>query len=108
MFISALFGSRVKRKAVNFRRLVLEGALIIDLRSPAEFRHQHVLNSINVPLDALKKELDWLAGQHKVIITCCERGQLSRMAERYLSQAGVKVYDGGVWRDLEKKLSVGV
>ncbi|MGB2457945.1 MAG: rhodanese-like domain-containing protein, partial [Flavobacteriales bacterium] len=50
-----------------------EGALILDVRSPAEFENNHIKGAVNIPLNTLSKKLNKLK-KDKVIITCCASG----------------------------------
>lgn len=69
--------------------LINDGAIVVDVRSPAQFAQGHVLNARNIPLsdigggsDALKK----LSG--KTLITCCETGSAGARAASGLRRGG--------------------
>ena len=76
---------------------------LIDVRSPAEFRAQHVAGARNVPLDQLAAET--LATQLRQeglqrgdeLFLLCQGGQRARRAADQLQQLlpGVQVIDGG-------------
>ena len=70
-------------------RLLNQGAVLLDVRSQAEFDSGHILDARHVPQDqlaatgeALKKLKD------KVVITCCESGMRSGAATRVLQGKG--------------------
>ena len=42
---------------VDYKTLVKEGAIIIDVRSPMEFQSGHIKGSKNIPLDQLERKL---------------------------------------------------
>ena len=70
-------------------RLLNQGAVLLDVRSQAEFDSGHILDARHVPQDqlaaggeALKKLKD------KVVITCCESGMRSGAATRVLQAQG--------------------
>ena len=71
-------------------RLMNQGALLLDVRSQAEFDGGHILDARHVPqeqvaaqaADALKRFKD------KVVITCCESGMRSQAAARVLQAQG--------------------
>ena len=71
-------------------RLMNQGALLLDVRSQAEFEGGHILDARHVPqeqvaaqaADALKRFKD------KVVITCCESGMRSQAAARVLQAQG--------------------
>jgi rhodanese-related sulfurtransferase len=86
-------------------RLMNQGAVLLDVRSQAEFDGGHIIDARHVPqeqvaaqaADALKRFKD------KVVITCCESGMRSQAAARVLqSQGFTKVVNlrGGLqaWR----------
>lgn len=99
---NALFNTKTES---NFKDLVSKGALIIDVRSPAEYTSGHVKGSRNIPLDVLEKEIEKLGAKDKVIITCCASGGRSSMAKSILEKAGhSNVHNGGGWRSLNGAL----
>lgn len=88
----------------DFKKLCKEGAVIIDVRTPQEYRLSHIKGSINVPLSGLDKEVGKLTKLNKPVITCCLSGARSSVAKRMLSAKGVEVYNGGGWKRLESKI----
>ena len=90
-------------KVVNFKKLLNDGAEIIDVRTPAEFDNGHIKNSRNIPLQNLVAEMKNMDVK-KPIITCCASGMRSASAKSLLKENGFEVYNGGGWLSLEKKL----
>lgn len=82
---------------VDFPQLLKDGAIILDVRTPAEYRGGHVAGSKNVPLNELGRHTERLAKKGKVVITCCASGARSGMAARNLNKAGIEAYNGGPW-----------
>ncbi len=90
----------------NFANLVQEGAKIIDVRTSGEYANGHINGSLNIPVDRLATQLNKLGDKNKVIITCCASGIRSASARSILISKGfTKVYNGGSWPSLQKKLS---
>jgi phage shock protein E len=89
---------------VNFKELVQNGAVIVDVRSVQEFKSGHVKNAINIPLDQLKSKIVELKKKNKPIITVCRSGARSSMAKQTLKNAGITVYNGGAWNNLQSKI----
>jgi phage shock protein E len=86
---------------VDLQELVSEGAIIVDVRSKAEFQGGHLKNAINIPVDQLQANLKKLPKKEVPIITCCASGMRSAAAKSMLKQAGYeKVHNGGSWRRL--------
>ena len=91
--------------SVDFKELTENGALVIDVRTPAEFKQGHVAGSVNIPLDRIQDSIKKIKGRKKTIITCCRSGNRSGMAAKILTGAGVECYNGGGWKSLERKLA---
>lgn len=99
--IKQLFGMGPK---VNFSELMKQGAQIIDVRSPAEFKSGHIKGSVNLPLQSLQSNLSKI-NKNKPVITCCASGMRSASAKSILKSAGFnEVHNGGGWMSLNNKL----
>ncbi|WP_369426517.1 rhodanese-like domain-containing protein [Profundicola chukchiensis] len=97
--IQKLFGSKT-----DFKELVENGAVIIDVRSKKEFESGHIKGAKNIPLNELSSKLGSLK-QDKTIITCCASGARSGAAKGVLKSKGFNVYNGGGWKSLERNLA---
>lgn len=97
--IQKLFGSKT-----DFKELVENEAVIIDVRSKKEFESGHIKGAKNIPLNELSDKLVSLK-QDKTIITCCASGVRSGAAKGILRSKGFEVYNGGGWKSLERKLA---
>jgi rhodanese-related sulfurtransferase len=97
--LQKLFGGT----SVDFKTLVQQGAMIIDVRSPAEFKGGHIKGSVNIPLQSLQSSLSKVP-KNKTIITCCASGMRSGSAKSILKSAGYAVHNGGGWSSLRSKL----
>jgi rhodanese-related sulfurtransferase len=93
-----------KGSKTDFRQLCANGAVIIDVRMPNEFRTGHIKGAINVPLPGLDREIARLRKLDKPVITCCLSGTRSMMARRILQQQGIEAYNGGAWQSLQAKI----
>ena len=89
---------------VDYAALVKNGALIIDVRTPGEFKSGHIKGSINIPLDDIRNKTEELKKKNKVIITCCRSGNRSGMATNILKRNGIDCINGGSWKGLQSKL----
>ena len=96
--LSALFGSKPK---VDFGELIANGAQIIDVRTPQEYKTGHIKGSKNIPLDKLNSQIGKI-NKNKSVITCCASGMRSRSAKGILAKAGFDVHNGGGWTNLRK------
>ena len=85
--------------------MLVNGGIIIDVRSEDEFYSGHIENSLNIPLGKLPSKLDYLKDKDQAIITCCASGIRSAGARKLLSSKGyTNVVNGGGWSSLESKL----
>jgi len=101
-FFKKLFGSKPQ---VSYKDLVAEGAQIVDVRTPAEYKGGHINKSVNIPLQDLQKQLKKL-DKNKVVITCCASGMRSASAKSILISNGFNtVYNGGAWSSLRNKIA---
>lgn len=89
----------------DFKKLVSEGAIIVDVRTPSEFSSGHVKGAVNIPVDQIGTMTDELKKLEKPIITCCRSGARSGMAATTLKSAGIACYNGGPWNVLNMKVS---
>lgn len=87
----------------DFKQLVKDGALIVDVRTPGEFAGGHIKGSKNVPLDSLSQQLKQLP-KDRVIITCCASGMRSAAGKSVLKSNGFTAHNGGGWNSLNAKL----
>jgi rhodanese-related sulfurtransferase len=78
-----------------------QGALVLDVRSAAEFAGGHVKGSRNIPLGSLAGKLGELK-KDQVILTVCASGMRSGSARRTLLKAGfTQVHNAGPWQTLK-------
>lgn len=90
---------------VDFKELVENGALIIDVRTPGEFKAGHIKKSKNIPLQNLSEKMGSL-NKHKTYILCCASGGRSGSARRMMSSAGFEsVHNGRGWKQLQNALN---
>jgi rhodanese-related sulfurtransferase len=99
--ISALFG---KKEPLDFKKLINDGAIILDVRTVAEFKGGHIKNAKNIAVQDLQAQMNIL-DKNKIIITCCASGMRSASAVSILKKAGYTAYNGGGWQSLQYKLS---
>ena len=96
---SKLFGGT----KVDYSAMMKEGATIVDVRTPAEYKNGHIKGSINIPLQVLDKNMNKL-NKNKPVITCCASGMRSGSAKSLLKSKGFDAYNGGSWTSLKQKM----
>lgn len=65
-------------------------ALLIDVRTPEEYRKNHIEGAVNIPvyeIDNLKNEI---IDPNKVILVYCKTGKRSKIVKQILIQNGYK------------------
>ncbi|MBK7290530.1 MAG: rhodanese-like domain-containing protein [Chitinophagaceae bacterium] len=90
--------------SVNYKELVNQGAVIVDVRTKSEYNTGHITGSKNMPLDSIRTKINELKKLNKPVITVCRSGARSGMAKGILKSAGLEVYNGGPWNSLRNKL----
>lgn len=70
-------------------RLLNQGAVLVDVRSKAEFDGGHVIDAKHIPQEQIAGSGETLKKyRDKVVITCCESGMRSGAAARVLQAQG--------------------
>lgn len=93
-FLKKLMGG----ESVDYKQLVADGAVIIDVRTPSEFKGGHAKGAVNIPLDTLDKNLKKIQAYKKPLVMCCASGMRSGRATSFLKSKGLtEVYNAGSW-----------
>jgi len=73
------------------RKLLLQGALVVDVRSAGEYQAEHLPEAVNVPLGELRNRLPGLAkDKDQVLLLHCLSGGRSGIAKRQLKGMGYR------------------
>ena len=87
-----------------------EPAMLVDVRSEADFRAGHITNAINIPLDQIEVQINKITSNSKKnIIIYCQKGVRSAQAFRLLNKLGLpKLYtiEGGLDAWLKNNLPI--
>ena len=76
-------------------RLVQEGALLLDVRTPAEYAEGHVEGAVNISHDQVGAHLGELEPKSRPIVVYCHSGRRSGLAAAELRGEGFTVHDLG-------------
>lgn len=96
-FLGNLLGLGPK---VNIQEIIENGAVVVDVRSPSEFKSGHVKGSQNIPLDRIKESIDKIKKWNKAVVVCCASGMRSGSAKSILKANGVEAYNAGSWMNI--------
>jgi phage shock protein E len=89
--------ARFNRVRDELPALLARGAVIVDVRTQAEFVQDHNPNSRNLPLSSLVAECGELP-RDKPVVVCCASGARSAAAVRMLRAQGFdEVHNAGPW-----------
>lgn len=81
----------------------IKNATLIDVRTPEEYKEEHLPGAINIPLDQVPQRLDELRSLPVPLVAYCRSGTRSGMAVSLMKQNGIlKVYNGGGLEDLKR------
>ncbi|MGK7390204.1 MAG: rhodanese-like domain-containing protein [Candidatus Cyclobacteriaceae bacterium M2_1C_046] len=94
---SFLTGSGQKEKINDF---LSRGAIIIDVRSAAEFNQGHPAGAKNIPLNKLEAEINKIKKLKKPVLVCCASGARSGIAKNILQKHEIDCYNAGSWYSL--------
>lgn len=74
----------------------------VDVRTPAEFKGNHIRGFKNIPLHALEQKADKELSKEKDVVVICQSGMRSQKASKVLKKLGYNVTNvsGGMsaWR----------
>jgi phage shock protein E len=83
-----------KELSKKARQLVAQGAVLLDVRSPEEFREGHPPQARNIPVHELQQRLAEVGPPGTKVVVYCASGGRSAMATDLLVQSGYpEVFD---------------
>lgn len=97
---SFLFGNKSKK----IQEFIEKDAVILDVRTKAEFSGGAIPGSKNIPLQQLSVQLSEIKKWNKPVITCCASGIRSGSAASILRNNDIEAVNGGGWASLQNKL----
>lgn len=93
--IKGLFGT-----SINYQEIVDGSAIIVDVRTPEEFKSGNVKGSLNIPLDKLDANLKKI--KDKEVVLVCKSGLRAGRAKTILTSKGIQAHNAGAWQNLLK------
>jgi rhodanese-related sulfurtransferase len=98
-FLGSLFGGGAKKEQIL--EMISRGGVIIDVRTPGEFKGGNISGSKNIPLDTINSKVKDLKKLNKPLILCCASGMRSGQATSILKSKGIEAINAGSWRSLQ-------
>lgn len=83
-------------ETVDYSEVLRQGGILIDVRTPTEFKSGHAKGSQNIPLQNLSSKINKL--KNKEVVLVCRSGGRAAQAKGLLKQNGIKAYNAGSWR----------
>lgn len=78
----------------EMRKYLLDGALLIDVRTKEEYLKNHISGAINIPINSIIDILNIEPNRNRVVILYCSMGKRSYIAYRSLISLGyINVYE---------------
>lgn len=79
------------------------GALVVDVRTPAEYANGHYKTAKNIPLNQVQNRISEFGDKSKPVVVYCLSGGRSSSAKSILEKNGyTDVTNGGGLRDMPK------
>ncbi|MBK6829050.1 MAG: rhodanese-like domain-containing protein [Chitinophagaceae bacterium] len=89
----------------KIKAALLQGAVVIDVRTANEYDRGRVPGSLNIPVDRIRVSIGRIRDLQKPVIVCCSSGDRSSKATAILKENGLKeVYNAGNWMSVMKML----
>lgn len=85
-------------ETVDYKELIANGAVVVDVRTPGEFQSGHVKGSKNIPLQTLQNSISSL--KNKEVILVCRSGARAASAKNMLGKHGITAYNAGAWQNV--------
>jgi rhodanese-related sulfurtransferase len=98
-FLSNLFGGGNSNS--KLKDAIQEGAFLVDVRSPDEYKNGSVTGAVNIPLDNITQQIKKFEGKINIVVFC-RSGNRSGQAKQILEKQGFKnVINGGTWQNVK-------
>ncbi len=95
-----LFGGGTNKEVIA--KYIEDGAVVLDVRTVAEFQSGHIKGSKNIVLNLIPLKIDELKSLDQKFIAVCLSGSRSGQATSFLKKHGFDVINGGSWRNVDK------
>ena len=93
--------ARTKLPPDEVAKLIKKGAFLVDIRSKIEARRGMAPGATNIPLSALKRQMDDLPRNRNIVLYCGTGGRAGK-AKEVLEAKGFKAFNGGGYKDVLK------
>ena len=99
-----IFDFLFKNKRKMVEEFMSKEAIVLDVRTEAEYSIGAIPGSKNIPLQILNNHIVKIKKMNKPVITCCASGMRSGTAASILKRNGIEAINGGGWQRLSQLL----
>lgn len=85
-------------KTDSIKEYLDKGAIVLDVRTDAEYNDGHVEGSKLITLYNVPNKIDVIKSWNKPVIIVCRSGGRAGTALSYLTDAGIDAINGGAWQ----------
>jgi rhodanese-related sulfurtransferase len=89
----------------KIKEALRKGAIIIDVRTAAEFDRGHIPDAMHIPVDRIHINTGRIKALNRPVILCCNSGHRSGQAFSVLKKEGIEAYNAGNWERLLKTIN---
>ncbi|MFZ5368629.1 MAG: rhodanese-like domain-containing protein [Spirochaetota bacterium] len=102
LFIPNIFGQQKNRAETAWDWVLKNKAVLIDVRTPEEFKSGHLDNAVNLPLDRIADMIKTLYPYTSTpMVLYCRSGNRSQQAYGILKSLGyTQLFNGGGYQEL--------
>ena len=85
-FLDLLIGADINKGVDEWKDT--PGAVLLDVRTPEEYRQGHIPGSVNIPLDSIRRAANKVPSKQTPLFVYCRSGSRSSQAVQALRQMG--------------------
>tara|TARA_B100000809_G_scaffold193813_1_gene192851 strand:+ start:3327 stop:3614 length:288 start_codon:yes stop_codon:yes gene_type:complete len=89
---------------VKIQEYLKNGAVVLDVRTDAEYAQGHAQGSKHIVLDTIPGNISTVKEFDKKVIAVCRSGARSGQATDFLKQHGIDIINGGPWENVDQYL----
>ena len=94
-----LFGGGNETDTV--KEYLQKGALVLDVRMPAEWAEGHVKGSKKITLNEIQQKIGEIKSWDKPLVVVCRSGGRAGSILSYLKSEGLDAINGGAWQNAD-------
>ena len=96
---------RRKNMGEEIKEYLEKGAIVLDVRTKAEWDEGHTAGAKHVVLTVIPLEIEKIKAWNKPVIAVWRSGARSGQATQFLTNNGVDVINGGPWQNVDQYVS---